>query len=178
MTKSNFLTLKFTKSTFAVTALIFAMGSAGCSTDSTNAGSNRDDAATETTASRMGQGLDAGTNREVKSLGPMAQNSVQSAQPMATSSSTTTSTSSDVALTGDVVQDTSAVQDGPLNTSPSDVNGLPPAGEARETTSGTTSGAIITEEKIEKKKMKRTKKAKPAPVQPTTEQEPMEAPAN
>lgn len=166
--------LNITKTTLtAFATALLTVGAAGCSSDSTNAASNRDDAATETTTSRMGQGLDAGTNRDIRGVGPLAQNSVQSAQV------TSTGSANDVALTGDVTQDTSAVQDVPLNTSPSDVNGLPPAGEARETTSGTTSGAIMTEEKVEKKKTKKMKKVKPAPAQPaTSEQAPMEAPAN
>lgn len=163
----------------AFATALLAVGASGCTSDSTNAASNRGDASTDTTTSRMGQGTDAGTEKGMREAGPLAQNSVQAADTTQSAQTTTPSTMNDGALTGDVTQDTSAVQDVPLNTSPSAVNGLPPAGEARETTSGTTSGAIVTEERVEKRKTKKKmKKANPASTQSTTEQSPMEAPAN
>ena len=167
-----------TTKTYAIAALasaLLAVGSFGCSTDSTNGASNRDDAATDTTTSRRAQGLDAGNSRDPRAFAPIAANSAVTPQDSANGSMSGT------ALTGDVTQDTSAVQEMPLNTSPSAVNGLPPAGTARDTTSGTTSGALVTEERIEKKKtkkMKKGKKAAPAPAPEQPAEEPMEAPAN
>lgn len=147
-----------------VASALLALGSLGCSTDSTNGASNRDDAVNDSTTSRRAQGLDAGNAHDPRTFAPVASTSAVSPQDAANGSMT------GQPLTGDVTQDTSAVQQ----------TGLPPANTISDTTSGTTSGAIVTEDRIEKKKVKKHKKGKkaaPAPAQPTSDEAPMEAPA-